>query len=160
MKLCAMDIFAETSFGIDLCCCSSLQLTPVARAFDYLTDDYTRRLNNLLKPTSIFYWLPTAANYRHARERNIIRSFVTSTVSARRQEIEVEKNRNDDATRAANTTSEQITKKSDDNSERTTASSNKNCLLTYVIKAVDEKPYEGDDAESSNEAMTDVLMTL
>ena len=173
MKLAAIDIFAETSLGKDLGCCSSLALTPVASAFDYLTEDYTRRMKDLVKPTSVFYWLPTPSNYRHARERNVIRNFLTSTVSERRAALETEKakaetndgDNADAATSSAAATAEMRqevsrTPRSRARSGRRRNGSNDN-LLTHIIRAVDEDPYEGEsDGVSSNEALTDVLMTL
>ena len=162
MKLVAMDIFAETSLSKDLGCCSSLTLTPVASAFDYLTGEYTRRVKDLLKPASLLYWLPTPSNYRHARERNVIRTFVTSTIAERRaamlEEMEkvgsaaaIEESSAAEPTSAA-TAADRI------RSTRSGARNdgNKN-LLTHLIRAVDEDPYDGG---SSDEVLTDVLMTL
>ena len=168
MKLAAFDIFAETSLGKDLGCCSSLTLTPVASAFDYLTEDYTRRMKDLIKPASVFYWLPTSSNIRHARERNVIRNFLTSTVSERRAALEIEKGetKGDDGANASPVSAKSETRtatstpRSRVRSGRRRTGSNDN-LLTHMIRAVDEDPYEGESGGvSPNEALTDVLMTL
>ena len=171
MKLAAFDIFAETSLGKDLGCCSSLTLTPMALAFDYLTEDYIRRMEDLIKPASVFYWLPTPSNIRHARERNVIRNFLTSTVSERRAALENEKGetRGGDGadtsppsaksqTRAVSTTRSTPNNRVRSGKRRTGSNDN---LLTRMIRAVDENPYKGEsDGVSSNEALTDVLMTV
>ena len=170
MKLAAFDIFAETSLGKDLGCCSSLTLTPVASAFDYLTEDYTRRMKDLIKPTSVFYWLPTPSNIRHARERNVIRNFLTSTVSERRAALEIERGETKEnigadaspvsAKSETRTATARSTPRSRVRSGRRRTGSNDN-LLTHMIRAVDEDPYEGESGGvSPNEALTDVLMTL
>lgn len=161
MKLAAFDIFAETSLGKDLGCCSSLTLTPVASAFDYLTEDYTRRMKDLIKPASVFYWLPTPSNIRHARERNVIRNFLTSTVSERRAALEIEKGETNGAVASPlSAKSETRTATARSGRRRTATGSNDN-LLTHMIRAVDEDPYEGESGGvSPNEALTDVLMTL
>ena len=170
MKLAAFDIFAETSLGKDLGCCSSLTLTPVASAFDYLAEDYTRRMKDLIKPTSVFYWLPTPSNIRHARERNVIRNFLTSTVSERRAalEIETEETKGGDG---GDADAPQLSAKSETTTRcaprrvrsgrRRAATGSSDNLLTHMIRAVDEEPYEGESGGvGPNEVMTDVLMTL
>ena len=172
MKLAAFDIFAETSLGKDLGCCSSLTLTPVASAFDYLAEDYTRRMKDLIKPASVFYWLPTPSNIRHARERNVIRNFLTSTVSERRTALEIEKGETkegdgaDTSPLSAKSETKTATASSMPRSRvrsgrRRTATGSNDNLLTHMIRAVDENPYEGESGGvSPNEALTDVLMTL
>ena len=155
MKLVTMDIFAETSLSKDLGCCSSLTLTPVASAFDYLTGEYTRRVKDLMKPASLLYWLPTPSNYRHARERNVIRTFVTSTIAERRaamlEEMEKVGSAATEESSAAEPTS---TAKPTRSGARNDGSKN---LLTHLIRAVDEDPYDGG---SSDEVLADVLMTM
>lgn len=158
MKLVTMDIFAETSLSKDLGCCSSLTLTPVASAFDYLTGEYTRRVKDLMKPASLLYWLPTPSNYRHARERNVIRTFVTSTIAERRaamlEEMEKVGSAATEESSAAEPTSTAKPVRSTRSGARNDGSKN---LLTRLIRAVDEDPYDGG---SSDEVLADVLMTL
>ena len=160
MKLVAIDIFAETSLSKDLGCCSSLTQTPVASAFDYLTGEYTRRVKDLMKPASLLYWLPTPSNYRHARERNVIRTFVASTIAERRAAAlqEMEKVGSAAATEessAAEPTSAAIPTNRIRPRPGAQSDGSKN-LLTHLIRAVDEDPYDG----AADEVLTDVLMTL
>ena len=161
MKLAAIDIFAETSLSKDLGCCSSLTLTPVASAFDYLTGEYTRRVKDLIKPASLLYWLPTPSNYRHARERNVIRTFVTSTIAERRaaalEEMEKVGSAATEESSAAKPTSAAIPTDRIRSARSGARSDGSKNLLSHLIRAVDEDPYDGG---SSDEVLTDVLMTL
>lgn len=88
MRMATMDVFVLMSFGVDLACCSKLQSSPIARAFDFLTSEYSRRLDRIWDPTASMYWLPTTANRRHRQERTLIRSFLTDLVTAKRMELE------------------------------------------------------------------------
>ena len=161
MKLVTMDIFAETSLSKDLGCCSSLTLTPVASAFDYLTGEYTRRVKDLMKPASLLYWLPTPSNYRHARERNVIRTFVTSTIAERRAAMLEEMEKVGSAATEESSAAEPTSTANPADRVRSTRSGARNDgsknLLTHLIRAVDEDPYDGG---SSDEVLADVLMTL
>lgn len=83
-KCLAFDIFGRAALGTDLGCCESLELSPVAAAFDFLTGDMMRRLEGVTDPTNFFYSLPTERNRRHRREREYLRSYVAGVVKDRR----------------------------------------------------------------------------
>ncbi len=86
MKMITMDIFGQTALSCELGCCSSLTLSPLAGAFDFLGNELIRRARNPLLPTNAFYSLPTSANRRHYQERGLIRTFLRDLIEQRRRE--------------------------------------------------------------------------
>ena len=71
-------------YSEDFECSAKLKPSPIASAFDYLADEYTRRLARPWDPSARLYWLPTAANRRHKSERMFVRSFVAKLVAEKR----------------------------------------------------------------------------
>lgn len=92
MKMATIDVFGLSALGIELDCCANLQPSPIAQAFDFLTDEYTRRLSRPWDPSARLYWLPTDINRRHAQERKRIRSFIAQLVSEKRNKLSEKKN--------------------------------------------------------------------
>lgn len=86
MKMATIDVFGLSALGVDFECCANLRPSSIACAFDYLTDEYTRRLSTPWDPSSRLYWLPTAANRRHKQERKLIRTFIAELVAEKRHE--------------------------------------------------------------------------
>jgi cytochrome P450 len=84
MKMATIDVFGLAVLGQDFECSANLKPSPIASAFDYLADEYTRRLARPWDPSARCYWLPTAANRRHKRERMFVRSFVAKLVAEKR----------------------------------------------------------------------------
>jgi len=136
MKMATMDVFGMSALGVDLGCCSALQLSPVAKAFDHLASEYSRRVKRPLDPMSLFYWIPIPSNRRYAREKRLIRSFVSELIA---------KGRRDSARGKELKQSE---------------------FLTRLIKANEDKGDKGsgkaggDDDGMSDSALTDTLMML
>ena len=92
MKMATIDVFGLSALSVDLKCCANLQPSPIALAFDFLTDEYTRRLSRPWDPSARLYWLPTALNRRHAQERKRIRAFIAKLVSEKRKDLTDTKN--------------------------------------------------------------------
>ena len=133
MKMATIDVFASSALGVDLQCCAKLQPSPIAQAFDFLTDEYTRRLSRPWDPSSRLYWLPTTANRRHSQERNRIRSFIAELIAKKRGEIFLAK----------------------ESSESNVSSVQANDLLTSLLKANADK-----GGEMSDNVLADTLMVL
>jgi len=87
MKMATIDVFGQSALGVDLGCCVALTPSPVAEAFDFLAAEYSRRLASPLSPASALYWIPTAANRRHARERSRLRSFIAELIEKGRADL-------------------------------------------------------------------------
>lgn len=83
MKMITIDIFGQTALSRDLGCCSKLQPSSLAVAFDYLGEELSRRLFNPSSVTDYFYWIPTARNRRHGRERKLLQDFLGDLVRER-----------------------------------------------------------------------------
>lgn len=87
MKMATIDVFGRSALGVDLGCCATLTPSLVAEAFDFLAKEYNRRLASPLNPASTLYWIPTAANRRHARERGRLRSFIAGLIEKGRADL-------------------------------------------------------------------------
>ena len=83
MKMITIDIFGRTALSRDLGCCSKLQPSSLAVAFDYLGEELSRRLFNPSSVTDYLYWIPTARNRRHHRERKHLKDFLGELVRER-----------------------------------------------------------------------------
>ena len=87
MKMITIDIFGRTALSHNFASCDNLELSPMAKAFDYLGQDMMRRLRNPIWPLSnTLYCLPTRANRRHAYERQLIRQFLEQMIEERRKQ--------------------------------------------------------------------------
>jgi cytochrome P450 len=84
MKMITMDIFGQTAFHLDFACCRQLKPSPLAIAFDYMGEEMTRRMFHPSSIADFWYWIPTAANLRHQRERRTLRGFLRSLIQDRR----------------------------------------------------------------------------
>lgn len=143
MKMATMDVFGLAALNFDFQCTSTLQLSPVAGAFEHLTKEYTRRLKSPWNPASWWYGLPTPTNRQHQRQRSIIRTFIQQQIQTERQKLAA----GDDET--SSTAPSAITPLSTTTSD----------MLTNLIKAADtEATNEG--TISNDEALGDILMTL
>jgi cytochrome P450 len=71
----------------DFHCCQQLRLTEVASAFEFLSQEYTRRIVTPWDPSSWLYSLPTAANREHQKQREIIRTFIAQQITATRAQL-------------------------------------------------------------------------
>lgn len=130
MKMATIDVFGRASLGVDLGCCSALRPSPVAEAFDFLTDEYSRRIGRPLDPTATFYFLPTAANRRHARERRLIRGFISDLLAGGRRDLAEGRE------------------------------GRKSEFLTRLLKAAGEKGDGGKGGAMSDGILSDILMVL
>jgi cytochrome P450 len=87
MKMVTLDIFGKTALDVDLKSCTSddLLASPMANAFDYLTEQMMKRLRSPFKPQHYFYWIPTEQNRRQRKERHLLRSFLADLIEAKRK---------------------------------------------------------------------------
>lgn len=89
MKCITVDIFGKTALNVDLNSCSGdLKACPMAEAFDYMITQFMTRMRSPFKPHHAFYWLPTEQNRRQARERQLIRSFLSDLITQKRQALQ------------------------------------------------------------------------
>jgi cytochrome P450 len=145
MKMATIDVFGKAALNVDFACCESLRLSPIAYAFDYLTVEYTRRMQKPWDPFSFLYGIPTKANLEHRRQRGLIRKFIADQISKTRQQIIAD--RNDGTERGDESSS----------SPRRSLSSTSTTgdLLSNLIKAAD-----ADSKDVSDDALGDIMMTL
>ena len=84
MKMITQDVFGLAAFSHDFGCCSKLQLSDFAKAFEFVEDDILDRcLRNPLLPQNLFYCIPTKRNRQLMRNRAYIRDFVSGIVRDR-----------------------------------------------------------------------------
>lgn len=87
MKMITIDVFAQSALSVNLGCCQSLKLSPIAVAFEFLLNELGDRITNpSLATLSHFYGLPTLRNRRYYQERTVIRSFLGNLIRERKQE--------------------------------------------------------------------------
>jgi len=145
MKMATMDVFGLVAMDVEFQCCQQLELTPVASAFEHLTNEYTRRMTTPWNPASWLYNIPTKANRYHRAQRGLIRKFIADQIAATRIRIAHEEQ--------ATTTDKSTANKKQD-------------LLTNILHTANAKETSqngGDPTEEANlsdEAITDILMTL
>ena len=80
LKMATIDVFGRAVLGVDFGCCSTLKTSKVGEAFGFLTQEYTRRLQNPLNPFNFLYWLPSPTNRRFASKRKVIRTFISDLI--------------------------------------------------------------------------------
>jgi hypothetical protein len=144
MKMATIDVFGKAALNVDFGCCEGLQLSSIAFAFDYLTIEYTRRLQKPWDPFSFLYNIPTKSNLEHRRQRQIIRTFISQQISKTRQEI---------------SSLESGTKDSSSSMQQQrslSSSSSTGDLLSNLIKAADANSED----DVTDDALGDVMMTL
>jgi cytochrome P450 len=83
LKMITIDIFGRSALSRDLQCCATLQPSAIAKAFDLLGQELTKRLYSPLGLASNNYWIPTKANRHHRQQRALIRSFIQDIVAER-----------------------------------------------------------------------------
>ncbi|OQR86019.1 cytochrome P450 [Achlya hypogyna] len=83
LKLAALDTIGLTGFGYNFGALTEGK-NAVATAFEFLLEETSRRgFTETLHPTSMFYWLPTAANRRYHEQSNILRSALNEVIAKR-----------------------------------------------------------------------------
>lgn len=139
MKMATIDVFGLAALNVDFQCSTTLEMSPVASAFDFLGQEYTRRLKSILNPTSWLYDIPTPTNRRHRQQSSILRTFVTSQIQKARSKNSTGIN----------------------NQEKKITPTLTSDLLSNLVKATDAEAYSKDGSTKSNdEALGDVLLTL
>lgn len=83
MKMITIDIFGQAALSRDLGCCSKLEPSKIATAFDYMGSEMFRRIVNPLSLENQYYWIPTSRNRRHNGERAYLRGFLETLVQER-----------------------------------------------------------------------------
>ena len=89
-KMATMDVFGSAVLGVDFHSCSRLKLPAVAAAFEYLGEEFERRLKSPFDLTTSFYSIPTSKNGDYAQHRNLVRNYVQKQVDLAQQRIENE----------------------------------------------------------------------
>jgi len=84
MKMITVDVFGRVAFSTDLNCSENLVPSPIAKAFDFLSAELSRRMKNPFQPVNILYCLPTPANHRHKRERSLLLTFLAERIRERK----------------------------------------------------------------------------
>ena len=96
MKMATFDVFGRSVLDMDFQCCERLELSEFANAFDFLTSEYTRRIQEPWNPASLLYFIPTASNRKHARCRKTVRSFIADQIDqAKKRPDDVTRNKHD-----------------------------------------------------------------
>jgi len=137
MKMVTMDVFGSTALGIDFECCSKLTPSPVAAAFDFLSDQLIWRFRTFYRPTSHFYGLPTQTNRRHKRESAKIRGVLAEAIRSRRN--------------------------GSVGAKGSTGSCDGDDLLSHLIQAVEDSAHKDGNEKAvglSSETFSDILLTL
>lgn len=95
MQMVTMDVFGRTFLSCDFGCCKHLQLSPIASAFQFLSEDVRRRLyHHPLNLANSIYAIPTAANRRFKRESTLLRSSLERIIRKRQKEMKKQGNKN------------------------------------------------------------------
>lgn len=81
MQLAVLDNFGMLAFGQDLGCCKSLLMKGFASSLNALYGDFTWRINNMLNPKAIFYWLPSANNIARYHAEVAVKKHIAKIVS-------------------------------------------------------------------------------
>ncbi|RQM28115.1 hypothetical protein B5M09_010851 [Aphanomyces astaci] len=80
----AILFLGATAFGASFGAIQHTTNHPVVEAFTFLLDDMNRRaIDEPLHPSSMFYWLPTAANRMHRQQTAILRRTIDDLVASR-----------------------------------------------------------------------------
>jgi len=134
LRIAAVDIFGLTSLGEEFGGCKTLDPSPVAKSFGFLSDEMTRRIRDPLNPFSAFYFFPTRSNFRHWQERRKMRGLLNHIVKTRKREVAANPN---------------------EGKKRTD-------LLSHLIHAIDvQKASDPTIKEDvSDETFSDILMSL
>jgi len=84
VRMATMDFFGSIGMGIDFRCCENLTNSPVAYAFEFLSDETTRRIMSPFNIFCQFYSLPSYLNRRNNQEQFSLREFIRSLIKGRR----------------------------------------------------------------------------
>jgi cytochrome P450 len=141
MKMATIDVFGLAILDVNFDCCHQLQLSPIASAFEFLAEEYSRRLSTPWDPTSWIYQLPTAANLKHREKRSFIRSFIA-------KQIDVAQANLDDRTAPGEYEHDNVSE------------NNANLLTNILTVAKAEADKNGRENEISKSAILDLVMTL
>ena len=85
MKMLTLQVFGKMAFNTDLTCFDNLAPSKIARSFDFLINEFGRRMAGPLNPLNFFYGIPTPSNLRHKREKAVLYAFVSDLIEQRRQ---------------------------------------------------------------------------
>jgi cytochrome P450 len=88
MKKITMDVIGLSAFGHRFNCVGQSEVGDVAKAFEFLLDDMTRRqFVSPLSPTSFFYSLPTELNRQHALAKKMVRDTLQDIIRGRKESV-------------------------------------------------------------------------
>ena len=140
MKMVTVDVFGMSAFRKDFGSCRTLTPSRVSVAFDYMSDEFNRRMfeSNFLTTLTSVYWLPTASNLRYRRERNYIRGLLTDIIQEHK-----------DRQQSTNDNNNNNVQHDED-------------LLSRMIQTHRELQEQGSTGvdDVSNETITDILMSV
>ena len=96
MKMITQDVFGLAAFSHDFGCCSSLELSNFAKAFEAVEDDILDRcLHNALLPQNMWYRIPTQRNRNFLHHRAYLRNFLSDIVRERLTKTQDAKGKSD-----------------------------------------------------------------
>ena len=83
-KCITVDVIGKAAFGHDFDCCRTLTLSRVVQAFEFLSDELTKRaVKDPLNPFNFFYWLPSERNRKFAECSGLVRTTIDEIVKRR-----------------------------------------------------------------------------
>lgn len=152
MKMATIDVFGLAIMDVNFQCCEKLELTPVASAFEFLAEEYTRRLKTPWDPASWLYNLPTKANRHHLEQRTFIRGFIATQISRAKDKI---KDENEGVGNGSSGTGRLHDEASSGGAELL-----KNILKTAAAEAAKENVKTNEAEGVSESGILDLVMTL
>eukprot|EP00047_Mylnosiga_fluctuans_P022911 m.128916 g.128916 ORF g.128916 m.128916 type:complete len:504 (+) comp9422_c0_seq4:43-1554(+) len=90
LRCVTMDVIGLTAFHYNFSCIENLSHGPPKEleAFEFLLDEYTRRAFTFSGTFFSNYWMPTSANRKHRRARQIVRDRIAEIIAHRRRLVE------------------------------------------------------------------------
>ena len=86
MAMLSLDVFGLSAFDFDFKNCKQLKFHPIAQAYQFMKDEYERRMQNPI--VGYFFDLPTQANRDYKQCRKTVRDFLSRLVQERQTSVE------------------------------------------------------------------------
>ncbi|KAL3905602.1 MAG: hypothetical protein SGARI_004379 [Bacillariaceae sp.] len=94
-KMVTIDVFGFAGLGIDFGCTEGLKVSKEAEAFDLLSTELGKRIQNPLWIPNYFYSIPTERNRQHRQARRHLRDLLSKALEERRIRNKIEPPRQD-----------------------------------------------------------------
>ena len=76
MKMVTLDAFGKMALSINFGCSRTLFPSKLALSFDFLIQEFSRRMANPLQPSNFLYWLPTPTNLEHKQKKEVLYTYI------------------------------------------------------------------------------------